>query len=199
MASRHATVGQIAVVVPLKSFDSAKARMAAALDPAARRSLAESMAATVLGAIRTDGSAAYVVTDDPEVASWATQRGAHVVRPPETGLDQAARSGVAAATAAGHRRIVIAHGDLPLATSFAHLAERPEAVVLVADRHGDGTNVIVLDASSDFEFAYGPGSFGRHVAEATRLGSGLAVVDDEALAWDVDVPDDLTLNGRPAG
>jgi 2-phospho-L-lactate guanylyltransferase len=43
----------------------------------------------------------------------------------------------------------------------------------------------------DFRFAYGPGSFRRHVAEARRLGVGVRVVRDRDLAFDVDVPDDL--------
>ena len=45
------------------------------------------------------------------------------------------------------------------------------------------------DATSDF--AYGPGSFRRHAAEARRLGLGLRVVRDRDLAFDVDLPDDL--------
>jgi 2-phospho-L-lactate/phosphoenolpyruvate guanylyltransferase len=42
-----------------------------------------------------------------------------------------------------------------------------------------------------FRFAYGPGSFRRHAAEARRLGLGFRVVRDADLAFDVDVPDDL--------
>ncbi len=42
-----------------------------------------------------------------------------------------------------------------------------------------------------FAFAYGPGSFRRHAAEARRLGLGLRVVRDPDLAFDVDVPADL--------
>jgi 2-phospho-L-lactate guanylyltransferase len=42
-----------------------------------------------------------------------------------------------------------------------------------------------------FDFAYGPGSFRRHVAEARRRGYGVRVVREPTLAFDVDVPADL--------
>ena len=44
-----------------------------------------------------------------------------------------------------------------------------EGVLIVPDRWNDGTNVIAVPADSGFRFAYGPGSFGRHAAEAHFL------------------------------
>ena len=66
-----------------------------------------------------------------------------------------------------------------------------EGVLVVPDRHLDGTNVISLPSASGFRFAYGPGSFQRHRAEAVRLGLAVTVLADESLQWDVDVPADL--------
>jgi 2-phospho-L-lactate/phosphoenolpyruvate guanylyltransferase len=63
--------------------------------------------------------------------------------------------------------------------------------VLVPDRQRKGTNVVSLPTASGFRFAYGPGSFDRHLAEARRLSLTVDIVDDPSLAWDVDVPDDL--------
>jgi 2-phospho-L-lactate guanylyltransferase len=78
---------------------------------------------------------------------------------------------------------------------MAALAQRggPQVVTLVPDRHGDGTNVVVLPAGCGFRFAYGPGSFARHRAEAARLGLAVEVVHDPHLGWDVDHPADLDL------
>jgi 2-phospho-L-lactate/phosphoenolpyruvate guanylyltransferase len=101
--------------------------------------------------------------------------------------------GVRALGELGFERVIVAHADLPRATSLAHLADgEPQAVVIVPDRHRDGSNVLVVPTAAGFRFAYGPGSFRAHAAEAERLGLGLVVVDDPDLAWDVDVPDDLT-------
>ena len=56
-------------------------------------------------------------------------------------------------------------------------------------------NVLGLPVGCGFEFAYGEGSFDRHLAEAQRLseaaGLEVTVLQDQNLAWDVDEPADL--------
>ena len=179
------------VVVLIKSFERAKGRLADRLDASERRELAESMATTVLAAADADGLSVLVVTDDDAVERWARGRGALVSRPSQNGLDAAALEGVGAARRLGFRVAVIAHADLPFATTFRHVADRSEEIVIVPDRHGDGTNVIAVAVDAGFAFSYGVGSFARHRAEAERLGRSVAVIDDPDLAWDVDEPGDL--------
>lgn len=179
-----------AVLVPVKAFARAKLRLAPALDGPARESLARHMATVVVAAAAPLPVA--VVCDDGVVADWAIAVGAEVVWTPGRGLDGAVTEGVAHLDAAGFGRVVVAHGDLPLASSLVDLA--PGAgVTLVPDRRDDGTNVVVVPTGCGFRFAYGPGSFSRHQAEATRLGLGPSVVRVPALAWDVDRPCDLAL------
>jgi 2-phospho-L-lactate/phosphoenolpyruvate guanylyltransferase len=181
----------VAVLVPIKGFDAAKARLAGAVDAAERSRLAREMASRVVRAAVP--LPVWVVCDDPEVARWAEAQGAGVCHQVEPGLDAAVSGGVRALGELGFERVIVAHADLPRATSLAHLADgEPQAVVIVPDRHRDGSNVLVVPTAAGFRFAYGPGSFRAHAAEAERLGLGLVVVDDPDLAWDVDVPDDLT-------
>ena len=59
------------------------------------------------------------------------------------------------------------------------------------DRRRDGTNVLCIPTAAPFRFSYGAGSFVRHRAEAERLRLPVRVMNDERLAWDVDVPLDL--------
>jgi 2-phospho-L-lactate guanylyltransferase len=184
-----------AVVVPVKAFDSAKRRLAPAVGPEARAHLARSMAEAVIRAAAP--LPVVVVCDDPEVRTWARSLGAEVRWTPGLGLDGAVEAGVAWAADEGYDRVVVAHADLPLATGLRHVAGS-QGVVLVPDRRADGTNVIALPAACGFRFAYGPGSFHRLRAEAERLGLVVTVLDDGALAWDVDTPDDLVLpSGEP--
>ena len=178
------------VVVPVKSFARAKARLAPALALPERAELARRMAT---GVVHAAGPArTWVVCDDEDVAAWAEAEGAAVCRQPGEGLNGAVNAAVLERFAAGATRVVVVHGDLPLVSSLAWLEEvdEPGAVVLAADRHGTGTNVISTPTPA-FRFAYGPGSFARHLDEVARLGLVARIAEDVALGWDVDEPADL--------
>jgi 2-phospho-L-lactate guanylyltransferase len=162
--------------------------------------LTEALFRTVLAAAAP--LAALVVTADPEVIDIVGQMGAFHVKDPGGGLDGAVSAGVAAAGRWGHDWVVVAHADLPFPDDLAALGKpvSPDDIVLVPDRHGDGTNVISVGAHREFRFQYGVGSFDRHVAEARRLGTEPIVVTDSRLSWDVDMPEDLVTPaewGRP--
>lgn len=177
-----------AVLIPVKAFSDAKARLAGALSPAERAALAQSMAERVVAA--ASPLDVWIVCDDTEVAAWATRMGANVLWKPGRGLNGAVNEGVADLAHLDIDIVIVAHADLPHATSLGWLAD-DKGVTLVPDRHGDGTNVIVIPSDSGFTFSYGPSSFARHRTEAERLGLQVRVVHDERLAWDVDRPDDL--------
>ena len=178
----------VAVLVPLKAFAGAKARLAPALSPVDRAALVRSMAERVLAA--AGALPVAVVCEDDEVAAWARHCGASVVRTPGPGLDAAIDHGVRVLASRGFTRVVVAHADLPLADDLGPMA-RSRGVTLVPDRHGDGTNVASVPTGCRFRFSYGPGSCARHAAEARRLGLPLRLADEPRLAWDVDVPSDL--------
>ncbi len=178
------------MLVPVKSFAKAKLRLAGALDPRERQALAADLAARVLRAARP--MAVYVACDDREVAAWAERRGARVLWTPGLGLSGAVASGVASLATDGYDLAVVSHADLPLATSFDGIGTEG-TVTLAPDRHLDGTNVAAVPTGAAFRFAYGRGSFARHVAEAHRLGHAPRIVYDWTLANDLDVPADLAL------
>jgi 2-phospho-L-lactate guanylyltransferase len=184
---RHPAPPRAGVVVPIRAFALGKARLADALDPAERAALARRLAERVLQAAAP--LPVVVVSSDPDVRDWAVRQHATVLDDPGT-LDDAAAAGRDHFRAAGRSR---AHADLPDARGLDRLARdgaRP-VVALVPCHRDDGTPVLSVPTASEFHFAYGPGSFRRHAAEARRLGLGLRVVRDRDLAFDVDVPDDL--------
>ena len=176
-----------AVVVPIRSFRGALLRLAGVLDEPRRRELMRLMAGRVVAA--ADGYPVHVATDDAEVAAWSAHVGAAVVRVGRPGLSVAAAAAVDRLASTGIERAVVAHADLALARSL-----RPAVgpgLTIVPDRRRDGTNVLCVPTGAGFRFAYGPGSFQRHIAEAERRGLGVTVVDDPALAIDIDHPADL--------
>jgi len=181
---------QTVVLVPIRSFDDAKSRLADVLSADERRALARTMATTVVIAAR--GLPVKVVTDDSDVGTWARSVGAAVLAPGVSGLNRSiavAFAEVRSELGPVEGRVIIAHADLPLAHDL-RVVDGP-GVAIAPDRHRDGSNVMSIPASADFEFAYGPGSFELHQREAARLGLGVTVIDDPTLALDIDHPDDL--------
>lgn len=184
----------LAVVIPVKDFTQAKVRLAAELDAPARAELARDMATIVVRA--AEPLPVCVVCDDEDVRAWAVGVGAEVIWTPGLGLNGAVHAGVDELARRGVRTVVVAHSDLPLATSLEWVAGT-EGITLVPDRRLDGTNVLAVPAGAGFRFAYGAGSFARHRAEATRLGLPVRIVRDTRLGWDVDHPGDLVLPAYP--
>lgn len=183
-----------AVLIPVKAFHRAKLRLAPALSPDVRRDLARSMATRVVHSAA--GLPVAVVCDDPDVAEWATSLGALVLWEPGRGLNRAVEEGVRQLAERGVDTVVVAAGDLPLATDLRWVPGFP-GITLVPDRRYDGTNVIGLPTASAFTFSYGPGSFARHLEHSHGLGIPVRVVHSPSLAWDVDLPEDLVGIKRP--
>ncbi len=185
-----------AVVVPIRSFEAGKSRLGSELDAGQRAELLRSMAGNVVAAAGSMPVA--VVSDDGEVRRWAAALGLTVIDDPGT-LDLAAAAGLGWAAATGFGRVVVAHADLPLARSLMPVvADGSRPVVTAVPCHrDDGTPVLSLPADASFTFAYGPGSFRRHLEAARHAGLAVRVVRDPRLGFDVDTVDDLhTLAAR---
>jgi 2-phospho-L-lactate guanylyltransferase len=131
-----------------------------------------------------------VVCDDEEVATWSSAQGARVIWTPTRGLNGAVRDGVDALAALGYETVIVAHGDLGSPSGLSQLSGDAD-LVLVPDVRHDGTNVLIISASTPFTFAYGAQSFTAHLEEAKRRGLSVNVITDSPLQHDVDEPGDL--------
>lgn len=183
--------GTVLAVVPVKAFGAAKERLGVILTAGQRRALAAALAARVTSAWLAAGHEVVIVAGDDEAAAWGRARDLEVIgEPAGGGLDGSAAAGIGLALAR-HRPWCVSHADLPLfdaADAAAVAAEiRPGRVVLAPSRDG-GTNLVA--GTAGFEFAYGRGSFARHL-DAARRWERVAVVRT-GTALDLDGPDDLT-------
>jgi 2-phospho-L-lactate/phosphoenolpyruvate guanylyltransferase len=184
-------------VLPVKRFVDAKQRLSDGLPAATRRALAEAMLIDVLVALRrTDGvSEVVVVTAEPAAEALAHGYGARVVHDSrEAGQSAAAELGLR--DAAGADMVLLVPGDCPaldpreLDALLASVAPAP-SVVVVPDRHGTGTNGLLLRPPSVIAPAFGPGSRERHEQLAADAGAALLVEPLPSLVLDVDTPADL--------
>lgn len=185
-------------VLPVKSFSDAKRRLRGEMVPSARRALAEAMFCDVLVALRRARGIqqVIVVSADHEAQQIAAGYGAGVVEDEEWGHNTAAALGVSAAVEAGAERALLVPGDCPALDVLevdALLARDPgrPSVVVVPDRHGTGTNALLLRPPDALAPSFGPDSRRRHLAQALADEGRAEVVEVPSLALDIDTPDDL--------
>jgi 2-phospho-L-lactate guanylyltransferase len=179
-------------ILPVKSFGRAKQRLTGGFPDRPR--LAAAMVADVLDALAlVEGlSEVLVVTAAPVEA----RAGVAVVHDPvEAGQSAAAALGISAAVARGAERVLLVPGDCPALDPeevAALLAGPPHAgVVIVPDRHGTGTNALLLSPPTIMAPAFGEGSFARHAVLARAAGVTPRVAEVRSLGLDVDTPEDL--------
>jgi 2-phospho-L-lactate guanylyltransferase len=185
-------------IVPVKRFHEAKQRLAPGIDDARRVELAAAMLEDVLGAIGETRTIerTIVVSGDPMAQEIAASAGAEVVPDPaDEGHVEAALAGIARAEVEGATCVVLLPGDCPLLDPRELdrlLTGVPETyVAIVPDRHGEGTNALVLTPPTAIRPAFGEGSCARHVAAAREAGVPFAVEELASLALDLDTPADL--------
>jgi 2-phospho-L-lactate/phosphoenolpyruvate guanylyltransferase len=192
---------RVVAVVPVGTFDGAKSRLGETLDAEERRDLATRLLARTLeAALSTPGiDEVLVVTPDDEVRQLAARAGARPIRQQSQGLNAGLRQARDEVLASGADALLIVPIDLPLISAEALQAvlapldepTRP-LVVLVPDRHGRGTNALLVAPPDAIEFGFGGDSRRAHAACAADAGARFVELDGP-LSLDIDTPDDLLL------
>ena len=187
-------------ILPIKTLDRAKQRLATELDAMPRRSLVEAMFSDALIALRRAKAidAVLVITPDHVAQRIAAGYGAEVTEDADTGHNDAARRGIERATALGADRVLLVPGDCPLLDpdeldELASRRLRARSVLVVPDRHGTGTNALVITPPGAFEPSFGEGSHDRHLEQARAAGLTAESAPVPSLALDVDTPEDLAV------
>ena len=183
-------------ILPVKSFDAAKRRLAPTLGPGLRRELARAMFTDVLTSLRRVPrlDSVAVVTADQDADAAARSQRALVLRDTEqAGQSAAAAIGISFALTEGFDRVLLVPGDTPLLDpgEVAALLRVRRPVSIVPDRHGTGTNALLLRPPDAIAPSFGPGSLERHVAVAAAAGVASAVEKVPTLMLDVDTGADL--------
>ncbi len=189
----------VTVVVPVRALEGAKSRLGAVLDAEERRELVTRLLRrTVDAALATAGVAeVLVVSPDPEVLGLAARTGARAILQRSRGLNPAIQEARDAAPSA--KRLLVLPADIPGVSpaALATLLEAGDAagspsVVLAPDRHGRGTNALLLDPPDVIDPAFGGDSRAGHAWLASSADAAFVEVPG-VLALDVDTPDDLLL------
>ena len=191
-------------IICVKRFGAAKQRLLEVLDRPQRAALVKAMLADVLAAVVESEriERVIVVTGEGRAERLALDRARRsrtpieVMRDPDDrGHPEAATLGIIRALAHGARCTALLPGDCPLldpAEFDAALGRMHTGrVAVVPDRHGSGTNALLLAPADAIGPAFGAGSRTRHAERAERAGHELAIEELPSLALDLDTPADL--------
>lgn len=184
----------LAILVPLKAFSIAKSRLRGA-GIADVDEMARSLAQRVISATRPQPL--YVACESPEVALFARDLGAQVIRSNASNLNEAVTNSYRI-LAAHFSYLVVAHGDLRDPEGLGRFAP-PPGVTIVTDTARRGTNVLALPTGVDFNFHFGVDSASAHEAEARRLRLDVRLQHDSPWSVDIDEPHDLVDERKSRG
>jgi 2-phospho-L-lactate guanylyltransferase len=195
-------------IIPVKRFGHAKQRLLEAIDRPQRAALVKAMLTDVLAAVSAAEQIerVIVVTGESRAQRIALRHAQRTTTPLEVLVDErdhghseAATLGIIRALALGARCSALLPGDCPLldpAELDAALERMSEGrVAVVPDRHGTGTNALLLCPADAMGPAFGEGSLERHRDRAARAGHDVAVEPIDSLALDLDTAEDLTALG----
>jgi 2-phospho-L-lactate/phosphoenolpyruvate guanylyltransferase len=191
-------------IVPVKRFANAKQRLVDAIGPPARATLTKAMLADVLAALTATELVERVIVVSGEgraekIALHHAQRvktPIEILRDPhDAGHSQAATLGIVRAKALGAGAVALLPGDCPLLDAAelddALARMQPESVAVIPDRHGTGTNALLMCPPDAIGPAFGPDSHGRHTERARKRGMEVSTEALDSLALDLDTADDL--------
>lgn len=208
------------LIIPAKSFNRSKSRLAGVLHQHERAALSRKLLTHIIHAgQRAKVCAQIAVTSrDPAVLAHAAALGTQVVheRQPTTAdatnaahtalstegdprlepsLNRALDQARGVAVANGADAILILPADLPYIQPTdiveLHAAAAAGAQVVIAPSPDGGTNGLLLHPPNALEFAFGRQSFQRHLQQAQTAQLPYRIVQSERLAFDLDQPQDL--------
>ena len=188
-------------IVPVKPLRRGKSRLAGTLNENERtelnRALLKHTLETLSDLKEVDG--VLVVSRDPNALTIARNHGARTVQEdgqPE--LNTALKRATIVAQVYATRGVLVLPADLPLITredilTLIKRATEPPVVVIAPDRHGKGTNALLISPPGLIEYDFGGNSFQRHCELIKKAGARLEVVDLPSLGLDLDLPEDFEL------
>lgn len=186
-------------IIPVKPLNRAKSRLSHVLSPEERQQLAEMMFRRVLEVVRTVPQimGTLVVSRDSKAIGIARDYGARTVQ--ESGMPELNLALMRATQVIMRWKVtatLILPADLPLIAGediagMIEMGQADRSVVIATDKHEDGTNAMLLRPPGLIEYAYGPGSYRRHIELARAAGAIVKTYHSERLSLDIDMPDDL--------
>ena len=186
----------IVAIIPMKPLAEGKSRLARTLSPEERASISFGMLRRVLLAL-TGASVdpIWVVGGDERVKNLARNEGGIWHEEMGRGLNDTLGKAIELAFRRGKSALYIA-GDLPFVKpsdihSFIQASRGAGNVTLAPARRDGGTNAMLIPHGVGFKPELGRRSFSKHLSQAAKLETSVAIAYSPGLGLDLDLVDDL--------
>ena len=187
-------------IIPMKSLQSGKSRLAGALASQERSALSLNMFFNVLNAVipKFGPKRVIIVSKDHNILLLARSLRLHAVRDKRKGLNHALKQASAYAKVRGATATLLLFGDLPRVSAqeigkLISVARNRPVIIAAPDRAGTGTNALFVSPPDAIEFRFGVNSLRKHRHEAMLNKCNWCTFRSEGLAFDVDRPEDVGL------
>ena len=184
-------------LIPVKSLEQAKSRLAPYLTQQQRATLVLSMLHHVIHTLRESQQFAHisVVSADQNILNYAQQWGARALIEEQPGHNQALTQAAKREFEEGSTALLTISLDLPLlqVDDINDLCELSQThdIVLASSQGGTGTNAMLTRPPLIMPYAFGSGSLQRHLKLARRAHLSSITHASVGLALDIDTIDDL--------
>lgn len=183
-------------IVPMKPLSEGKSRLAQTLTAEQRADLALGMLRRVVLAIKSAAiDTVWVVGGDDRVRELTQILGTECLEELGEDLNDTLKKAFELAFQHGKSALYVA-GDLPFLKpadihSMLQASRSQGNVTLAPARRDGGTNAILVPVGVPMQPELGQGSFMKHLTQAARLETSVAINSSQGLGFDLDVVDDL--------
>lgn len=188
-------------IIPVKPLKNAKSRLSGVLSPDERYEFAQAMFKHVLSVVTSvpQITGTLVISRDTKALSIARDMGAKTIQEGMVSdLNPALMRATAVVNSWRAEAVFILPADLPFVSvedikEMMSLGREQNSIVIATDDEHDGTNALLIRPPGLIDYAYGVGSYKRHVDNAHNMGAEVVPYFSERIALDIDVPEDLAL------
>ena len=192
---------KITALIPVKALALGKSRLSSELDLEARIQVTRESLRHIVHVLKSVSRIGkiIIISRDSQVAAWARQWRVTSLREQHTGLNEALRD------ARTHLRkaeailvlpsdlVALSVTDIEAILDAAETSREERWVVIAPDRHGNGTNALLLRPPQVIEFEFGANSSQRHAALAYAAGVTPIIFKSDSISLDLDSPEDYAL------
>jgi len=184
-------------LIPVKSLDQAKSRLATHLTQAQRAALVLDMLHHVLCTLQASNvlDRISVVSSDQRVLEQAQAWRAYAHVEEETGHNPALTAAARSELSEGTTALLTISADLPLlqVNDIRGMIEQSKhsAVVLAPSQDQTGTNALLVRPPLALPYTFGPGSLQSYLSESRIRQLSSCLYTSIGLGFDIDTADDL--------